>query len=118
MNMRGVIAFALLVMLVKGVEAGGIYGSLQIDGKAVAEGTKIELRCPPPSKNQKLESPEGSSTVQKYGRYRVRVSTEGLCVFSVPEHPDAKINVISYKKATRYDLILSKKDGKYSLIRR
>jgi len=109
MNMRGVIAFALLVVLAKGVEAGGVYGSLQIDGRAVAEGTQIALNC----SGQVI-----TSAVQKYGRYRVQAQAEGPCSFSVSGYAGAVTQVISYREATRYNLIITSHGNGYSLKRR
>ncbi len=109
MNMRGVIVLALLVVLMNDAKAGGIYGSLQLDSRAVAEGTQIALNC---------SGQIVTSAVQKYGRYRVQVNVEGPCSFSVSGYSGAVTHLISYREATRYNLIITRHGSGYSLKRR
>jgi hypothetical protein len=60
-----------------------------------------------------------STVTDKFGSYKLNVKTEGKCILTVLyEKQSVELTVFSYKEATRYDLILEKKDGKLSLRRK
>ena len=101
--------FILVSALSTGVQAGKIYGSLQVKGKPVKEGTQIALEC---------SGKSYEAQVKRYGRYSVRVRGEGGCSFSVAGFPGASTDVISYNDPTRYNFIIVRSGNGYSLKRR
>lgn len=109
MMRQGWIVFAVLMFVTATAEAGRIYGSLQVDGKAVKAGTKVALDC---------SGKSYTTTVQSHGRYSVNVSKEGPCSFSVAGFPGAATKVVSYNEATRYNFLLSRSGNGYSIKRK
>ena len=104
--------------------AGRIFGDIKLDGKPVPAGltVKIASRCrrppraPSPSPRRSLAD---STATDKFGSYKLIVKEEGKCILTlVYEKQPVTLEVFSYKEATRYDLILEKKDGKLSLRRK
>jgi hypothetical protein len=60
-----------------------------------------------------------STATDKFGSYKLSVKPEGKCILSLTyEKQVLTLEVFSYKEATRYDLILEKTDGKFSLRRK
>jgi len=104
--------------------AGRIFGDIKLDGKPVPAGLPVEVFLAPPA-----GAPGGtvkpapvrvdSTATDKFGSYKLTVKPEGKCILSlVYEKQTVTLDVFSYKEATRYDLILEKKDGKLSLRRK
>jgi hypothetical protein len=55
----------------------------------------------------------------KFGSYKLTMKEAGKCVLTLVYQKQAlTLEVFSYKEATRYDLIVEKKDGKLSLRRK
>ena len=102
--------------------AGRIFGDIKLDGKPVPAGLPVIIAVVPP------QSGEGASpalaviettVTDKFGSYKLNVKQEGKCALTlVYEKQKLALDVFSYKNATRYDLILEKKDGKLSLRRK
>jgi len=105
---QSLVVFVVLMTAMATAEAGRIYGSLQIDGQAVAEGTQVVVNCS--GKSYKTE-------VQKHGRYSVNVGKEGTCSFSVAGYAGVSTDVDSYKEATRYNFLIKRSGSKYSIKR-
>jgi hypothetical protein len=60
-----------------------------------------------------------SARTDKFGSYKLNVKGEGRCILTlVYEKQTVELTVFSYNQATRYDLILERKDGKASLRRK
>jgi hypothetical protein len=106
--MKTLLPLVLLVVLVPSLAAAGeIYGTIKESGKPVKDGLKVELAC-------------GGKTVagetDKFGAYRLFASEEGKCTLTVAignERPSITVN--SFQDSARYNLVLERKDGKYTL---
>ena len=103
--------------------AGRIFGDIKLDGKPVAAGLPVTIALVPASAPGDTVKPAAvradSTATDKFGSYKLIVKSEGKCVLSlVYEKQTVSLEVFSYKEATRYDLILEKKDGKLSLRRK
>jgi hypothetical protein len=91
------------------VYAGRIYGSVTAEGKGLAN-TAIEIDC--------------AGTVTKGataadGSYRIDVTTQGKCTFTLTAHPGRPSAVVfSYPDPSQYDFEVVKADGKVRLRRR
>lgn len=109
MMRQGWIVFAVLMFVTATAEAGKIYGSLQVNGKAVAAGTQVKIKCGGKSYTTK---------VQNHGRYSVNVDKEGPCSFSVAGYAGATTEVVSYNEATRYNFLLAGSGNGYSMKRK
>jgi hypothetical protein len=60
-----------------------------------------------------------STVTDKFGSYKLTVKQEGKCVLTLLYEKQAlSLDVFSYKEATRYDLVVEKKEGKLSLRRK
>jgi hypothetical protein len=119
------VSLALLVYLTaSNVSAGRIFGDIKLDGKPVPAGVAVKIALAPPASAQgaKLKSAPvtaDSTVTDKFGSYKLTVKEEGKCILTlVYEKQALTLEVFSYKDATRYDLILEKKDGKQSLRRK
>ena len=119
------VSLALLVYLsASNVSAGRIFGDIKLDGKPVPAGVAVKIAMAPPASAQgaKLKSAPvtaDSTVTDKFGSYKLTVKEEGKCVLTLLYEKQAlALDVFSYKDATRYDLILEKKDGKQSLRRK
>ncbi len=90
--------------------AGELFGTISEGGKPVAKGVKVEVTA-----SDKTYSTE----TDKDGGYRVFVKEKGKCTLTVV-YKDQKptYSAASFDKATRYDLVLAQKDGKYTLGRK
>jgi hypothetical protein len=127
-------AIVLLLLPVSSAFAGRIFGDIKQDGKPVAEGLRLFITAPltEPAKGEaakpeaKGEAPKpkaasiaDSTATDKFGSYKLMVKDEGKCTLTlVVDKQPVTLEVFSYKDATRYDLILEKKDGKLSLRRK
>lgn len=120
-----VVSSALLVCLAaSNVSAGRIFGDIKLDGKPVPAGLAVKIAVAPPASaagDSAKAAPAAIDTTvtDKFGSYKLIVKQEGKCVLTlVYEKQELTLEVFSYKNATRYDLILEKKDGKPSLRRK
>lgn len=106
--MKSMPALLLTLALVPGVAAAGeIYGTVQENGKPVKPGIKVTVACGEKSV---------SADTDKNGAYRLFAAEEGKCTLTVKvgdESPSAVIH--SYADSARYNLVLQRKDGKYTL---
>jgi len=106
--MKTLVVLALLAATVPAVAvAGEIYGTITENGTPIKEGMKVNLLCG--------EKTYGGET-DKNGAYRLFAEEEGKCTISVPvgeESPSTTVH--SFADSARYNLILEKKDGKYTL---
>jgi hypothetical protein len=122
------IVMVLMVLLVcftaSNASAGRIFGDIKMDGKPVPAGlpVTIALALPPSAEGEKPKpapSLADSTATDKFGSYKLTVKPQGKCILSlVVEKQVVTLEVFSYKEATRYDLVLEKKDGKFSLRRK
>lgn len=108
-----VMAVGITAVLSTNASAGKIFGDIKIDGKPLLEGVK--LRVTRPGTNAVADS----TTTDKFGSFKLLVKEEGKSVLTVVyDKKPLDLPVFSNKEATRYDLILEKKDGKLILRRK
>jgi hypothetical protein len=106
--------------------AGRIFGDIKLDGKPAPAGLTVTIApaLPPATAGAKPRPKPApgladSTATDKFGSYKLNVKEEGKCVLTlVYEKQPATLEVFSYKEATRYDLVLEKRDGKLSLRRK
>ena len=103
--------------------AGRIFGDIKQDGKPVPAGLTVIVALAPPAagENAKPAAPTAvdTTTTDKFGSYKLTMKEAGKCVLTLMYQKQAlTLEVFSYKEATRYDLIVEKKDGKLSLRRK
>ena len=104
---------ALLVVLSTEAIAGKIFGDVSIDGKPVAAGIKLRITHPGAT------ATADTAVTDKFGSYKLMVKEEGKSVLTIVYEKTALgLPVFSNKEATRYDLVVEKKDGKLSLRRK
>jgi len=132
-----VTGITVLLLSVTNADAGRIFGDIKLDGKPVAEGVAVRVTVPAAAEAAKegeaAKAKEGeakgaakakpvfadSCQTDKFGSYKLNVKQEGKCSLVVLfEKQPVSIEVFSNKEATRYDLILEKKEGKLSLRRK
>ena len=93
--------------------AGKIFGDISMDGKPVPAGVKVKVTLPGSS------AIADSTTTDKFGSYKLLVKAEGKSTLTVFfENKPLELAVFSNKEATRYDLVVEKKDGKPSVRRK
>jgi hypothetical protein len=113
-----------VVLAASSVSAGRIFGDIKMDGKPMPAGITVMIALAPPAvapgaKPAPAPAPVDTAITDKFGSYKLSVKQEGKCVLTlVYEKQSLTLEVFSYKEATRYDLILEKKDGKLSLRRK
>jgi hypothetical protein len=90
--------------------AGELFGTISEGDKPLAQGVKVEVTA-----GDKTYSAE----TDKFGAYRLFVKEKGKCTLTV-QYKDQKPSfaVASFDKSTRYDFVLSQKDGKYTIRRK
>jgi hypothetical protein len=104
---------APLVVLSSEAFAGRIFGDISIDGKPVAAGIKLHVTHPGTT------AIADTAVTDKFGSYKLMVKEEGKSTLTVLyEGKPLTIAVFSNKEATRYDLVVEKKDGKLGLRRK
>jgi len=136
-----VTGITILLLSAANADAGRIFGDIKLDGKPVAEGVAVRVTVPTAGEAAKegetakegAAAKEGevkaaakakpvfadSCQTDKFGSYKLNVKQEGKCSLVVLfEKQPVSIEVFSNKEATRYDLILEKKEGKLSLRRK
>ena len=95
------------------VSAGKIFGDIKIDGKPLPEGVKVRVTRPGTG------AIADSTATDKFGSYKLLVKDTGKSVLTlVYDKKTLELPVFSNKEATRYDLILEKKDGNLILRRK
>lgn len=119
-----VISFVTLVMCMaaSNAAAGRIFGDIKMDGKPLPAGVLVTVALVPagaPEAKGKPAVPADSTATDKFGSYKLTVKGEGKCVLTlVYDKQTLTLDVFSYKEATRYDLVLEKKEGKLTLRRK
>ena len=104
---------ALSLTLPGAAAAGRLFGDLTLAGKPLPEGVKVRVSVPGGA------AIADSTATDKFGSYKLVVKGEGKCTLTVVhEKQSAELAVFSNKEATRYDLVLKKKDGKLVLRRK
>ena len=104
---------ALLVVLSTEAIAGKIFGDVSIDGKPVAAGIKVRITRPGAT------AIADTAVTDKFGSYKLMVKEEGKSTLTILyEGKPLELAVYSNKEATRYDLVVEKKDGKLGLRRK
>ena len=130
--MHRTIALAVLALVVVAAPpavAGRIFGDIKQDGKPVAAGLRVTVTAAaaeaakPDAKGESAKPQPAtvadSTTTDKFGSYKLNVKDEGKCTLTlVVDKQPLTLEVFSYKAATRYDLVLEKKDGKLALRRK
>ena len=108
-----VLSIAFAAVFSANASAAKVFGDIQIDGKPVPAGVKIRVTRPGTS------AVADSTTTDKFGSYKLLVKEEGKSVLTVVYDKKAlELAVFSNKEATRYDLIIEKRDGKLTLRRK
>ncbi len=90
--------------------AGELYGTITDAGKAVPEGTKIEVT---------IAGKTFTGATDKLGTYHVQAAEKGkgtLTAYYKDQKPTA--DVVSFEKATRYDYAVETVGGKLTLNRK
>lgn len=120
-----IISVAIIVCIAaSNASAGRIFGDIKLDGKPVPAGLAVKIALAPPAgapdaKTKPAPIVADSAVTDKFGSYKLAVKQEGKCILTLLYEKQAlALEVFSYKEATRYDLILEKKDGKLSLRRK
>ena len=104
---------ALLAVLSTEAIAGKIFGDVSIDGKPVAAGIKVRITRPGAT------AIADTAVTDKFGSYKLMVKEEGKSTLTVLfGGKPLELAVFSNKEATRYDLVVEKKDGKLGLRRK
>jgi hypothetical protein len=123
-RIQTVLIVAAACFIASNAFAGRIFGDIKLDGKPVPAGLPVMITLAPPA-DAKGEKPKpapnwaDSTATDKFGSFKLTVKPEGRCVLGlVYEKQVLTLEVFSYKEATRYDLVLEKKDGKLSLRRK
>jgi hypothetical protein len=102
-----------------GAQAGRIFGGVTMGGKPLPAGIHVKIARVLPGEARTVAPTADSTATDAYGAYKLMVKEPGKCVLTlVYEKQTATLDVFSYKEATRYDLVLEKKDGALSLRRK
>ena len=120
-----IVSMALAVCLgASNASAGRIFGDIKLDGKPVPAGLPVMIAVAPPTsapdaKTKPASGAADTTATDKFGSYKLTMKDEGKCILTLLYEKQAlTLEVFSYKEATRYDLILEKKNGKPSLRRK
>ena len=108
-----IVTIVIATAFATNASAGKIFGDIKIDGKPLPEGIKVRVTRPG------TNAVADSTSTDKFGSYKLLVKEEGKSVLTVVyEKKPLDLAVFSNKEATRYDLVLDKKDGKLILRRK
>jgi hypothetical protein len=108
-----IVSIAALSVFSTAAIAGKIFGDITVDGKPVAAGVKIKVTRP------SAKATADSTTTDKFGSYKLLVKEEGKTILTVLyDKQTLELAVFSNKEATRYDLVVEKKEGKLTLRRK
>jgi hypothetical protein len=111
--LRVTMLMAALVVCSTEAIAGKIFGDISRDGKPVAAGIKVKITRPG------VTAIADTTATDKFGSYKLMVKEEGKSTLAIfLEGKPLELAVFSNKEATRYDLVVEKKDGKLSLRRK
>ena len=118
-----VVLTATLCLTASNASAGRIYGDIKLAGKPVPAGLVLTIAVVQPSAPgdtiKRVPAVVDTAITDKFGSYKLAVKQEGKCILTLMYEKQAlTLEVFSYKEATRYDLILEKKDGKLSMKRK
>ena len=106
-------AIAAVSAFSTGAFAGKIFGDITLDGKHLAAGVKVKVTRPG------AKATADSTATDKFGSYKLLVKEEGKTTLTVFYDKHAlELAVFSNKEATRYDLVLEKKEGKLTVRRK
>ena len=106
-------SIAAVSLLSTGAFAGKIFGDITLQGKPVAAGMKVKVTRPGG------KATADSTSTDKFGSYKLVVKEEGKTTLSVLYDKQVlELAVFSNKEATRYDLVIEKKEGKLTLRRK
>jgi hypothetical protein len=111
----------LTILWSANAHAARIFGDIKVDGKPLPKGVLITLQPigKPDAKGKPVAGAIDSTTTDDGGSYKFTVKEEGKCTLTVLyEKQPITMDVFSYKAPTRYDLILEKKEGKFTLRRK
>lgn len=112
-NVIVILTLGILAGFATSASAGKIFGDIKLDGKPLPEGVKVRVTRPGTS------ATADSTTTDKFGSYKLTVKEEGKSTLVVVYEKSAlELAVFSNKEATRYDLVVEKKDGKLVLRRK
>ena len=93
--------------------AGKIFGDISFAGKPVAAGIKIKVTKPVAG------TVADTTATDKFGSYKLFVKDEGKATLTVIyDGKPLELAVFSNKEATRYDLVVEKKEDKLILRRK
>ena len=101
--------------------AGRLFGDIKLDGKPLPAGVSVTITRVLTVDGKPKPAPAASDTTKtdQYGSYKLVVKETGKCILTVAyDKQTASFEVFSNKEATRYDLVLEKKDGKLNLRRK
>ncbi len=121
-----ILTLGIAALLAGDAGAGRIFGDIKLGTKPLPEGVRVRVSRPVPVESGKPDAAPAktgavadSTATDKFGSYKLTVKEEGKCLLTVVyEKQPIEIQVFSNKEATRYDLILEKKDGKLTLRRK
>ena len=102
----------IALMLIAGSHsaAGELFGTVKEEGKALPKGVKVEVVS-------LLKT--YSTETDNYGSYRLYIPEKGKCTLKlIHKKQTPTLDIFSYEKSTRYDLLLETKDGKLTLRRK
>jgi hypothetical protein len=100
-------SMAAVSVLATGAFAGKIFGDITLGGKPVVAGIKIKVTRPGTA------AVADTAVTDKFGSYKLLVKEEGKTTLTVLfEKQPLELAVFSNKEATRYDLVIEKKEGK------
>jgi hypothetical protein len=125
--MRGIVAVSLVLMIclvATKAFAGRLFGDVRWDGKPVPAGLPLWIAVVPPSGSDSaaakpVPAAADSTVTDEFGSYKLAVKQQGKCILTlVYEKQELALEVFSYETATRYDLVVERKDGKLSLRRK
>jgi len=106
-------SIAALCLISTGACAGKIFGDITADGKPIAAGVKIKVTRPGTA------AVADTAVTDKLGSYKLTVKEEGKFTLTVLyEKRPLELAIFSNKEATRYDLVVEKKEGKLILRRK
>ncbi|RLI00599.1 hypothetical protein DRO38_06185, partial [Candidatus Bathyarchaeota archaeon] len=107
-KMKMITMLLLFIMLFPSfVFAGEIYGSIRERERSIEPGIKVEIMT---ARNTYF------TETDKYGSYRLYVPEKGKCTLKVHyKQQSPLIEIYSYERSVRYDLVLEKNNGQYSL---
>jgi hypothetical protein len=108
-----ILALAISAGFTTSASAGKIFGDIKLDGKPLPQGVKVRVTRPG------VAAVADSTATDKFGSYKLTIKEEGKSTLTVVYEKTAlELAVFSNKEATRYDLVVEKKDGKLILRRK